>query len=247
MVRNPRVLAPDDPRRFREQGFLLPPEPVLAEATFKRLTDVFEEDLERWGEDNLDVVHARDPRLFEFLLDDNVLDMVEDLLGPDIGLWSSHFISKPARTGRATPWHEDSAYWAGRISTMENVVTVWLAIDAATRENGCMKVIPGSHLGGGQSQYIAADPGANIFPSEIDPDSVDEGQAVYFELQPNHCSLHEARIMHAADANVSSTRRCGYTMRYFPLTSLVLPELNVGHRVWRARGKDRAGNVLEEV
>ncbi|MCU0315700.1 MAG: phytanoyl-CoA dioxygenase family protein [Fimbriimonadaceae bacterium] len=65
--------------------------------------------------------------MLEFLLHNSVHDLVESLVGPDIGLWSSHFISKPPRTGKKTPWHEDSAYWAGRISTMENVVTVWLA------------------------------------------------------------------------------------------------------------------------
>ena len=169
---------------------------------------------------------------------------MEPLVGPDIGLWSSHFISKPANVGKATPWHEDSAYWNGRISTMEGICTVWLAIDPATPQNGCMKVIPGSHAHG-FSDYEPVDTSGNIFPTQIRPEQVDEGRAVYLALEPNQCSLHEARIIHGAEANASPTRRCGYTMRYFPLTSQIYPERNVNHKLWLARGTDRAGNRFE--
>jgi ectoine hydroxylase-related dioxygenase (phytanoyl-CoA dioxygenase family) len=65
---------------------------------------------------------------------------------------------------------------------------------------------------------------------------------VYFSLEPNQCSLHEARIIHGAKANTSPSRRAGYTMRYFPTTSLIYPQANVGHKIWLARGKDIAGN-----
>ena len=70
--------------------------------------------------------------------------MIEPFLGPDIALWSSHFICKPPGHGRAAPWHEDSNYWRGMLEPQE-VITVWLAIDESSRENGCMRVIPGSH------------------------------------------------------------------------------------------------------
>ena len=189
-------------------------------------------------------------RLLEFLLSPEVLDLVEPVIGPDIGLWSSHFISKAAGVGRATPWHEDSAYWNGSISTLEGICTMWLALDEATRENGCMKVIPGSHIAGaaGFSDYEEVSKEKNIFHIQIKPEQVDEGAAVYFELQPNQCSLHEARIIHGADANTSSRRRAGYTMRYFPTTSKVLVRRTEdGGRFWLARGQDRAGNQFENA
>ena len=121
---------------------------VFAPDAFGRLKAIFEEDLALYGEPGLDMIHTRDPRLLEFLLSDAVLDLVEPVVGPDIGLWASHFISKPPRTGKATPWHEDSSYWNGRVSTMAGICTVWLAIDEATPENGCMKVIPGTQNNG---------------------------------------------------------------------------------------------------
>jgi hypothetical protein len=72
----------------------------------------------------MDTPHFRDPRLLDYLLGDEVLDLVEPLIGPDIVLWSSHFIVKEARVGKATPWHEDSAYWEGRLSYLSSATTV---------------------------------------------------------------------------------------------------------------------------
>ena len=229
---------------YNDRGYVLCKQPIFPDSDFRRLKAIFEEDLEKYGSAGLDVIHFRDARLLEFLLSDTILDLVEPIIGPNIGLWSSHFISKEPKVGKATPWHEDSTYWNGRVSTMEGICTVWLAIDRATPENGSMAVIPGSHSGG-FSEYVPVDADKNIFSSEIK--EVDESKAVYFELEPNECSLHEARIIHGAKANTSDFRRAGYTMRYFPTTSKVYPERNQGHKIWLARGKDVAGNSFENA
>lgn len=235
-------LTPSEVAYYNEKGYVLHKRPVFPSEDFVRLKAIFEEDLASYTEEGLDVIHFKDGRLLEFLLSDVILDLVEPVVGPNIGLWSSHFISKPPRVGKATPWHEDSAYWNGRISTMAGICTVWLAIDRATPENGSMAVIPGTH-DNGFSAYRDVDVKGNIFDSEIA--DVDESKAVYFELEPNECSLHEARIIHGAKANTSEFRRAGYTMRYFPTSSKVYPEKNQGHRIWLARGKDLAGNQFE--
>ncbi|HEX5323116.1 MAG TPA: phytanoyl-CoA dioxygenase family protein [Capsulimonadaceae bacterium] len=232
--------------QFEHEGYILFHNPVFAPEKFARLKAIFEEDLERFSDAELDMIHTRDDRLLEFLLSDEVLDLIEPVVGPNIGLWASHLICKPPFTGKATPWHEDSAYWNGRVSTMAGICTVWLAIDPATAENGCMRVIPGSQANG-FSEYEAVDGNQNIFPTQIKPDQVDENKAVYFELQPNECSLHEARLIHGAQANTSATRRAGYTMRYFPTSSKVYPERNPGHKIWLARGVDVAGNAYENA
>ena len=231
---------------YERDGYVLFQQPVFPQDKFDRLQADFEEDLAKYGEEDLDLMHARDARLLEFLLAPEVLDLVEPLIGPNIGLWSSHFISKPPRTGKATPWHEDSSYWNGRVSTMAGICTVWLALDRATQENGCMSVIPGSQHGG-FSEYEAVDVSQNIFGSQIRAGQVDESKAVFFALEPNQCSLHEARIIHGAQANTSPHRRAGYTMRYFPTSSKVYPEKNLGHKIWLARGADLAGNVYENA
>jgi ectoine hydroxylase-related dioxygenase (phytanoyl-CoA dioxygenase family) len=241
-------LTPEQVAQYHKDGYIQYHQPVFTPDKFARLKAVFEEDLAKYGEDGLDSIHMRDERLLEFLLDDEVLDLVEPVVGPDIGLWASHFICKPPHTGKATPWHEDSSYWNGRVSTMAGICTVWLAIDEATPENGSMAVLPGTHANG-FSEYVPVDKDKNIFGSEIKPELIDESKAVYFSLKPNQCSLHEGRIIHGAKANTSGKRRAGYTMRYFPTTSLVYADSprNAGHRIWLARGRDVAGNRFENA
>ena len=110
------------------------------------------------------------------------------------------------------PWHEDSAYWRGYMEPME-VVTVWLAIDPSTRENGCMMVIPRTQ-GNGFSDYEPVDKTKNVFDTEIIRPQRDMSRAVAIELQPNQASLHDGKLQHGSEANTSPLRRCGYTMRY---------------------------------
>jgi len=239
-------LTDNQVRQYQQEGYVIVHQQVFPPAMLAHLTTIFEENLALYGEAGLDMMHVRDPRLLEFLLSPYALDLVEPVVGPNIGLWASHFISKPPRTGKATPWHEDSSYWNGRISTMEGICTVWLAIDEATPENGCMKVIPGTQSGG-FSDYEQVDMASNIFGTQIKPEKIDESQAVYFALKRGECSLHEGRLIHGADANTSDKRRAGYTMRYFPTSSVIYPERNQGHKIWLARGRDLAGNHYENA
>ena len=238
-----------DVKSFRTNGYYLNKQQLFSPEKLDRLEGIFEEHLAEKGDklsDELDTPHFRDPRLLEFLLSDEVLDLVQPLVGPDIALWTSHFISKEPFTGRATPWHEDSAFWNGRLSEYDRIVTVWLALGPSNRENGCMRVIPGTHENGGFSDYQPTDMTTQTFHAEIV--KVDEDQAVYFELERGECSLHDGRIVHGATPNTSPIRRTGYTMRYFPASVKVLPvPQNEGWKIWLARGRDLAGNSYANV
>lgn len=232
---------------YKENGYLLVNKPLFSEEKLAELTEIFEDQLKQKGtklSDELDTPHFREERLLSFLLSDEVLDLVEPIIGPNIGLWSSHFICKDPLVGRATPWHEDSAYWKGRVSHFNSIITVWLAIDDSTKENGCMQVIPGTH-NNGFSEYEAVDGSKNLFNTQIK--NMDKSTAVHFELKKGQCSLHDSRIIHGADPNKSELRRCGYTMRYFSTDTKVIEEKNPNFKVWLARGKDLAGNKYVNV
>jgi ectoine hydroxylase-related dioxygenase (phytanoyl-CoA dioxygenase family) len=239
------LLSPTDIAHYREHGYLLHKRPLFDAAKQARLGAIFEEHLAQKGarlSDELDTPHFRDPRLLEFLLADEVLDLVEPIIGPDIALWSSHFICKDAHVGRATPWHEDSSYWQSRVDGFEQIITVWLAIDRSGKDNGCMRVIPGTHRNG-FSDYESVDGSVNTFDTQVR--GVNEDKAVYFALEPGECSLHDSRIIHGAAANTSAHRRCGYTMRYFSTNIKVTQDTDHNGQpfhVWLARGRDLAGN-----
>lgn len=237
---------------YQRDGYLLPGRQAFPPDRFAALVAVFEEHLtrarelgERGDSGELDMPHVRDPRLLEFLLADELLDVVEPLVGPDIGLFASAFLSKEPHTGRATPWHEDSYFWEGRFDRLDRITTVWIALDAVDRENGCMKVLPGSHLAGA-NEYEFADPDEFSFDRVV-KGGVDESKAVHFELAPGEFSLHHARIIHGADQNRSARRRAGYTIRYFSQELRFDPThpRNAGHLLWHARGKNLAGNPVQ--
>ncbi|MCD9020716.1 phytanoyl-CoA dioxygenase family protein [Cohnella silvisoli] len=235
------ALTLEETKFYEQNGYILHKKQLFSPEKLSKLTEIFEEQWASHGRrmnSEQDTPHFRDERLLPFLLDDNVLDLVQSIIGPNIGLWSSHFICKEPLIGRQTPWHEDSSYWNGRLTRFDKIITVWLAIDRSWKENGCMRVIPGTHMNG-FSEYEDVSMGENIFNTQIK--NIDESKAVYFELEPGECSLHDSRIIHGAPPNKSEFRRCGYTMRYFATDARVIPEVNEGHKIWLARGIDVDG------
>lgn len=243
-------LNAEEVARFRLDGYLTYRKPVFSPDRFQGLVAQFESILEEQTQagirpENLDRPHFIYTELFQWVLCDEVLDLVEPLLGPDINLFSTHFICKPKSDGRRVPWHEDSAYWKGILDPME-VVTVWLAIDPSSPENGGMYVVPQSHRGeqGGFSDYEAVDSTDSVFATEIVRYQRREHEAVPVVLKPNECSLHDAKLIHGSPANPSDIRRCGYTMRFVPGHVRLNEEFEKSIGLYPARGQDRAGNRL---
>lgn len=232
---------------FRRDGFLKFEQPVFSSDRFESLKQHFEELLaghtaQGRRPEAMDKPHFVDTQLFDWVLSDSILDLVEPLLGPDFHLFSTHFISKSAGDGKRVPWHEDSAYWKGLLTPME-AVTVWLAIDPSTLENGCMWLVPRSHENG-FSDYEGVE-GA-VFATEIIKPQQRAEQAIPIELQPNQASLHDAKMIHGSPPNTSKIRRCGFTMRFVPAHVRLQPEWEDRIRLYPARGRDLAGNNLAD-
>ena len=77
------------------------------------------------------------------LYEDRILDMVEDLIGPNIQLFHDQALFKPAHHGGPVHWHQDNAYWK---CSPSNLVSCWLTLDDVDIRNGAMQFIPGSHF-----------------------------------------------------------------------------------------------------
>ena len=237
---------------YAQEGYLSFKQPVLSPEKFAGLQACFEDILSDLPGDErpeaMDVPHFMHPELFEWAFDEAILGLVSPIVGDDIALFSTHFICKPKGNGKRVPWHEDSAYWKGLITPME-VCTVWLAIDPSTHDNGCMMVIPRTHTSGykGFSEYEDVDAAQNVFSSEIKPILRDDSKKVLLELQPNECSLHDARIMHGSEPNLAQIRRCGWTLR-FTSASVKFDHERFGgaHQVYLAHGENTGNNVTAE-
>lgn len=159
-----------------------------------------------------------DPFWVRLVSDDRLLDIAEQFIGPNIALFASHYISKPPFDGQPVLWHQDGSYWP--LEPME-VITLWLAVDDSTPENGCMRVIPGTHkmeLKGLRANTAVP----NVLSSEIPPEYVDESKAVDCVLKAGGVSVHHPNIIHGSNPNNSPRRRCGLTIRYIPTTTRIL-------------------------
>jgi hypothetical protein len=186
---------------------------------------------------------------FEFVRDPALLDVVEQLIGPDIVLWASSVFCKPAATGLEVPWHQDGQYWPIRPRA---TVTVWIALDDADATNGCMRVIPGSHRLGEFSHEVSAREDLVLNNVLSDP-RIDLARARNVTLEAGQISLHDANLVHGSEPNTSGRRRAGYAVRYMPSTSLYDRSLDMGgasatapvefkaRPIWLVRGVDRCG------
>jgi ectoine hydroxylase-related dioxygenase (phytanoyl-CoA dioxygenase family) len=149
-------------------------------------------------------------------LNPDILDMIEQIIGPDIVLWGSNMFYKRPREGPATPWHRDGAYWPIRpLAT----TSVWIAISDSVRENGCLRFIPGSHAAREIGEHYEASAEGNVIPGTLTPDSFDESEAVDVEMEPGQVVIFDCYTIHGAQTNKGTRHRAGYALRFMPSTS----------------------------
>lgn len=169
----------------------------------------------RWG-GGADALPAH-AAFLDFARDDAVLDLVAQILGPDLILWGSHVFCKPAGDGLEIPWHQDGQYWPIRpLATC----TVWIALDHSTPENGCLRVIPGSHRQKTVFHHRLDERPNLAIDQVIEESQFDEGAARDVVLEPGQMSIHDVYLIHGSRANQSGRRRTGVASRYMPSTSL---------------------------
>lgn len=127
--------------------------------------------------------------------------VLDRLMGEGRELLQDMALIKPPRVGGAKPWHQDAGYF--RVRDPSLVVGVWIALDPALRENGCMQVIPGSHAEGPAPHQPAED--VNL--CEIRPDHVRLADRVYVEMAPGDALIFHPLLHHYTAPNDSDLRR----------------------------------------
>lgn len=152
------------------------------------------------------------------IIEPSLVDIAEHFLGPDVACFTAHYVCKPPVDGHAVLWHQDGAYW--KLDPMEALtvwLAVWLAVDASTTENGCLRIIPGTQHLPLQDVSKRSDV-PNLLFSSSDQRLVDEmierHGIVDIELQPGDVSIHHPNILHSSAANTSDKRRCGLDIGY---------------------------------
>lgn len=182
--------------------------------------------------------HASNNAWLELCRHPRILDAVEAVLGPDLILIMSHVISKRPGDGLPVAWHQDNTYWHSVQGT--DVCTVWLAIDDADSDNGCMNVIPCTQADHPDLEKISTG-GEDLLGTTVAVSQLQAGQAVAIELKAGDLSIHDSFIIHGSEANHSGRRRAGYTMRYANAATVAVDMDEHWVDVYRVRGNPQAG------
>jgi ectoine hydroxylase-related dioxygenase (phytanoyl-CoA dioxygenase family) len=140
----------------------------------------------------------------------NLLDIVEQLIGPDILLYSAAYIVKEAHSESHVSWHQDLTYW-GLDSDAQ--VSVWLALSDASEASGCMHMVAGSHKHGQQKHHNTQDTNNVLLSGQTIADA-NTHQSVVTSLTAGQASFHHGWTIHCSKPNASNDRRIGLNIQY---------------------------------
>ena len=237
----PKLLTDEQIEQFRECGFVSPVR-VMSEddaAALRREIEAFEA---AQGKPLHGTQRTKTSLLFPCVYDlftsDAVLDVVEDLIGPDILQYQCGSWFKEPESSSYVSWHQDCTYYG--LDPLE-LVSAWVALSPASAESGCMQVMPGSHKAGALPVENSELNENNLLASGMRAQiEIDESRVVKMELQPGEMSLHHVALVHSSRPNHGHDRRMGISGGFVPTrvrqtTSLLASALLV-------RGEDRYGN-----
>jgi ectoine hydroxylase-related dioxygenase (phytanoyl-CoA dioxygenase family) len=147
-----------------------------------------------------------------FSRNERVVKNVETLLGGEVYLYSAKMIMKNAREGGAWEWHQDYGYWYDYGCLVPSMLSCLMAVDRATKENGCLQILAGSQqMGRVNHDRINEQTMAN-------PEHVEAALArfplVYLELEPGDAVFFHCNLLHRSDANRSDQRRWNFIASY---------------------------------
>ena len=238
-----KLLPPEQVQRYERDGFVHPVA-VLSHQEVATLRG----DLEAWEAQRGAPVDFPEKSKSYLLFDwadrlvhhPNVLDAVQDLIGPDILVYHSTLFVKEAHTGAFVRWHQDSTYF---YLEPHLHVTAWVALSEASVLSGCMRALPGSHRWGPIAHDDQPGPLNMIRRGQGISDRFDGETGALMPIAAGEMSLHHTDLVHASGANDSDDRRIGYAISYIP--AHVRPVGAIRPHALCVRGRDHGHFVPE--
>ena len=237
-------LTPVQKRSYDENGFVFPLT-VMSEAEASRHNERLKAAEAQYGP-----MHYRvKPYLilksaYEIGTHRLLLDAVESILGPDILLWDSSYVIKEPGSAGFISWHQDLTYWGLSPESDDGLVSAWVALTPAKRENGCMQFVDSSHKDGEFAHEDTYDDRNLLHRGQSIQRRFDEREITYIELAPGQASLHHGWAVHSSTPNTSMQRRVGLTFNFVvPSVRQLVGDVESATLV---RGRDDYGHFARE-
>lgn len=148
------------------------------------------------------------PDLLRMPYHQRALAISRELMGEDADMDFDMLINKAPGTNTPTPWHQDEAYWVNVPD--KRAASCWLALDPATKDNGCMWYIPGSHLKEVRPHRFAGKEGGALTCD------ASEEEGVCVELKPGAGAFHHGRTLHYSRGNSTESHRRAFIINFRP-------------------------------
>ena len=208
----PKTLSDAQIDRFHQDGFVFPVRVMSDQAatTFGRRVQETEAAGKLRAKGGETKFYLRFPWVYELATKPALLDIVEDIVGPDIMIYHNALWAKQGGGGHYVSWHQDNTYF-GHYPC--EVLSMWIALTPVTVENGCMQFLPGTHKLGqlalagndiNDSNMLTSGQTVDFDPTTVEP--------VPILLQPGEASLHHSFLIHGSLPNQTSDLRMGMTL-----------------------------------
>ena len=155
-----------------------------------------------------------DETLFSFVRHPDLVSSVQSLLGEEVYSLASNVFNKPPGVDGRHPLHQDLRYF--RLQPADKIVGVWTAMLPATRQHGCLAVIPGSHTEGLLEHAIPGWDYVNhgFYGVQVGDGYIDLDKRVHVELQPGDTLLFHPLLVHGSGTNRSGEFRRAISVHY---------------------------------
>ncbi len=208
------MLTQDQHDAYKQNGFIAPI-PIYNEAEIAEIRSEIERAEKKWGahlqNSGRNNAHYILPVLDKIAHDPRILDAVECLIGNDILVSGTTLFFKEPETKGFISWHQDARYIG---LEPHNWVTAWLAISDVNEENGCMRMVAGSHVAPLREHVDTYGEDNVLTRGQTVPD-IDESMSVPVELKAGQLSLHHPRVIHGSGPNLSRSRRMGFAIQSY--------------------------------
>jgi ectoine hydroxylase-related dioxygenase (phytanoyl-CoA dioxygenase family) len=235
----PKRLSSSAVDAYRRDGYYFPL-PALAAAEVAHYRESLEKHEARTGAPLQGNWRHKAHLLFtwvdELVHHPRILDVAEDVLGPDLLCWTTNFFIKEANSPGFVSWHQDAFYWG---LSKDDVMTAWVALSPANLESGCMKFLPGSQTQEHLPHVDTFHEDNLLSRGQEIAVKVDSDRTVDCVLEPGEMSIHHVKLVHGSEPNRSDNRRIGLAIRYIPTD---VRQLKVRDSATLVRGVDRHGN-----
>lgn len=234
----PKALTPQQIEQFHDQGFLSPIQVLSADevAKYRAHLEAFEA---KYPDDRKKLKsksHLLCPWVADIARHPRILDVYEDLIGPDIFCYSMAFRIKNPDGRTFAGWHQDGAY-----NPIRPILVIGaLALSECSLAHGCLSVIPGTHKGATLPHEDTGDPDSILARGQYITGDLDTSNAVHLELKPGEIGLFHSEVVHGSQVNSTDQRRIVLLVEMMPTCVEVRANRDTGLLV---RGVDKFGNV----